>query len=75
MSAATMSARASIGAERRRDAHRLCATLADLMAEAIRTGDESAVQRYRQDLERVERVARDAPKSLSEWKNSENGQE
>jgi len=61
MSSAATSSGSATRAQRRGDAHRLCATLADLLAEALRVGDEEAAKQYRQDLERVERVARETP--------------
>lgn len=66
-----MSPGTSVRAERRRDAHRLCATLADMLAEALREGDDDAARRYREDLARVERVTREHTKSLVEIRADE----
>ncbi len=61
MSTGIRSRASTVHAERRREAHLLCATLADLLAGALQQGDQKAANRYAQDLERVERVARDTP--------------
>ena len=70
MTAGTLRAAPAVRARRRGDAYRLCASLADLLAEALKLGDEGAAKRYAQDLRRVEKVAQEEPEGLTTLENS-----